>query len=193
MAPLPVISDVFRVTLNWNRVNSVQPVNVMNVLCTGGTEAQVAAAFNAHVTSNMFQAMSTAQIVLTYDVIKLDGTSATHTFTQTGSAAGGSTGQTIPAVAALVSFKTAHRGPQGRGRLYAGPISEVAQDGGALDPTVRTSMQSAWTAFVTAMLANSPVVIPGIASYKHATFNQLSGVTVESPVATQRRRQDQLR
>jgi hypothetical protein len=54
-------------------------------------------------------------------------------------------------------------------------------------------MGTAWGAFASALSDPDAGPVLGVASYVHADFHAESSIRVDSLVATQRRRQDQLR
>lgn len=195
MPPLPVIPDVFRVTFNWAANVGITPVNVIHVE-TASTDVQDigTAILDAFDGLNCFYCCSTSQIVESLSILPLDGTTATINVPTDGQAIQGAhTGEIAPAVAGLVSFRTGVRGARGRGRMYIGPCAEAGIENGRLDPDTQAPMQADWITAVANLLTGTPVVRLGVASYTHEDWNQVISTTVESLVATQRRRQDQLR
>lgn len=199
MPPPVVIPDCFRVTLNWNRFVGVAPKNVFHVTSASSDAGDVGAAVLSVLQTGsqlpeMWGPMSSSQHLDNIEVLALDGSTATVITPITGAAVtGGSSGDVMPAVAALVSFRTFQRGPQGRGRMYVGPITEPNNSGGILDPTVVTSMQTAWNLFPGLLAAAVPDMVFVVATYAHADVNEIESIVVEADLATQRRRQDQVR
>lgn len=197
---LPVISDIFRCTLNWSTGGGVTPRNVLHVSNASATEAQVGTSLktvleNASYDVELWGCLNAANVLQSLDIIKLDGSSASITTTMTpGVVKGGAvTGDVIPQACGVVSFHTSQRGPRGRGRIYIGPIMETQQAGGILLGTTVTSMQTAWTNFLTS-LAGAAVPIPlQVASYVHADAHAVTSASVDTIIGTQRRRLDQLR
>jgi hypothetical protein len=195
--PLPVIADVFRVTLDWNTVDGVTPRNVINVRCTDTSDvSDIAGAFSdaySGLSVSPWKPMSSSAECGSLTILPLDGTSAgievfmdTHFF-------GSSGGSIVPSTAVLMKFQTSVRGPRGRGRQYIGPCTEDVIDSGMITTTLRTDVHDAWVAFIEALATGSPSIEFGIASYVHADFNTLEQVICELAVGTQRRRQNQLR
>jgi len=196
---LPTIAHVFRCTLKWGANEGVQPVNVLNIFCNTSDVSDVGAGIDAGIAamadpSHLFHCCSDDQECSTVGILPLDGTSATTDYTLATAITGGSgAGQTIPQACALIKLQTALRGPQHRGRVYAGPISEASAVGGFLLESSLEVMQPAWDAFVNGMGDAAPSCVLGVASYVHSHFQSLTNVSVESVLGTQRRRQNQLR
>lgn len=194
--PLPVIANTYRVALKWDPAGGVAPVNVFNYQTTApATVAQVAAKLTTAIelSSALWTCMSTGQILSHMGITLLDGIRAEEDFSFTPTS-GGSSGQLLPAVAALLSFKSLQKGPRGRGRMYIGPCCEDAVNTGQLVSSVQAAMQTAWDNFFTSTAtagAGSGSIV--VASYKHADTNAIETHLVETIVATQRRRQSQLR
>lgn len=192
MAPLPVITDVMRVSLNWQETggSGATAANVMHFSAFGMGASALATAIDAHVTASMWGHTYLNSRVPFFDVTPLDGTSATFRFV-TGIPSkwegGGSSSDPILAACALLKLQTNARGRSFRGRIYLPFVSELNNNSGTLNPTTLTSMQTAWNNFQTAMTAaGAPLVL---ASYKLADSFPLTAITVESSLATQRRRQ----
>jgi len=193
MAPLPTINNVFRVVLLWNTNTGITPRNVFHVHANGADEGDVKDTIQSNAVDHMFSPMSGAYDCPQIGVTKLDGSSAQQIFNITsGTFLGGHSGSdAIPQACALLSLHTAQRGPRGRGRMYIGPIVEAAQANGVLNTTDGADMDVAWSDFISAMdTDNMPMVV---ASYVHADFHLLTSINIDSLVATQRRRLDQLR
>lgn len=195
MAPLPTIPNVFRVAFDWSPARGIKPVNVINVQSSSSDVQDIGGVIlDAFDGSNAFNCMSLDSEVLGLNIIPLDGETATIYVPVDGqSITGGYSGEIAPAVAGLVSLRTGIRGPRGRGRLYIGPVAEGALTDGFLVEDARSAMQSAWITSDAEMIAASPAVRLGVASYVHSEWNQILSINVEQACATQRRRQDQLR
>lgn len=195
MAPMPVINGVRRITLLWSSSNGVTPRTVLHVESATATDLQVrdalAASFNAGI--GMFECMSTLFTCSEYEMLPLDGTSGTTPYTlSTPLQGGGGSGDFIPAAAGVMSFRTAHRGSQGRGRAFIGPVPEGFQAFGQLDATKRSDMVGSWQAFQSTLQASSTQVAHVIASYKHSTFHTVNAYSIRPQLGTLRRRQNQL-
>jgi hypothetical protein len=144
----------------------------------------------AHWTSNMLSHMTNENRVLDITYTPLDGSAGSVTKTLTNAAPWIGTitsGETVPQVATLVSLKTGFRGRSARGRIYLPFTAEGALNNGSLVGTVSTSMNAGWSAFRTAMIAAGHDL--EVASYKNASANTVSDITVEQLLATQRLRQ----
>lgn len=192
--PLPVIPHIFRVTLPWERSSGVKAVNVLNVSCTTGNESDIGAAFDSHMTNAMFDLQSVDQVLKRVEIIHLDGTSATQSYSFATPKHGlqGAGSQVIPASAACLSMHTPTRGSRGRGRVYLGPVAENAQADGILDASGAAAVLAAWQAFDAALIAQTPSMRLVVASYKHAVAVFVTSYRVDAAATTQRRRQSQL-
>ena len=131
--------------------------------------------------------------VATVDILPLDGTSSTKTYTTPVSTewTGQASGAIVPAVAGLVKLQTGLRGPANRGRLFLPWLGEGAIDSGLVSSGILSTWSSHWADFGTAMAAGGAAL--GVASYKHGTWHQATTIAVEHVCATQKRRQEQLR
>lgn len=192
MAPLPVIPNVARVTLRWNHDSGISPRNVWNFNAPTHTEQQISDFIEAHMIGDMFLAVHQNFHIEGCDVIFLDGTSATHSFNWTIQPEGNATGDIIPQVANVVSFHTDVRGPQGRGRMYLGPVGESVVNAGNISFTTLASIRDAWDTFITDTVAADDVLLV-VATYTHADAATVRSATVKQLTGTQRRRMDQLR
>lgn len=194
MAPLPTIPNAVRVGLNWSASAGVKPYNVFHVITDTDDMAQLATdlgtAFNTN-QDGMFLAVGENFSFATVTLTPLDGATAGVEYPLGHVITGGGSGAIIPSSAALVSLRSITRGPRGRGRLYLGPVSEGEVDNGKVNNN--GAMTTAWQAFDEDLAATSSLASLGIASYKHAEISGASSIFVENALATQRRRQDQLR
>jgi len=196
--PLPVIADVYRLELNWvNLTGGPSVANVLHLKSTAAADAaDVAAAFdaaNSGLTGDPWDAMSDNYTMPVLGVIKLDGTSATVEHTMSHIPQGGATGDKIMQACAVMSIRTHQRGPRGRGRQYIGPIGEDKQHDGSIETASKTAMRTGWLEIFTALETGSPSCLPGVASYTHADFNELSQFFIDDKCGTQRRRMDAVR
>lgn len=192
MPALPVIADTYRVALVWNAAGQTA-VNVMHILRSGTTAAVVASSVDANVTAAMWGSVWPTAIVNHLSVTPLDGSSATYQLNTTGAKWTGSAAAGDPTVAPAVVIKLTStlRGRSYRGRLYIPFPCESVINGGTLNAPQVTSVQNAWNAFLTAMIAAGSQ--PVIASYLHATQIPVAAYTVETYLGTQRRRQERIR
>jgi hypothetical protein len=194
---LPVIPQVYRVTLLWVPHDGITVRNVLNVHDPTNfyNEAGIGASIGAQLgtVSHCFQCMPTAFSLPQCQVLALDGTSAGQTVTFS-STSGGGTGDTIPQASGVLKFHTGLRGQRNRGRLYIGPVSEGSQAAGLLDSTIQSNMTTAWSTVWSNLASLTAPIIMGVASYKGAVFHALDvGPQMEGKLGTQRRRMQQLR
>jgi hypothetical protein len=188
-----VIAEVFEVVFLWNRYQGVAPRNVIHVHQTGGgTPDELATTLESALNDNMFSPMNSSQTFTQVQITPLDGTTAASIHTVTARH-GAATGDVIPAAAGLLSLRTAQRGSRGRGRAYVGPVCEDSSGQGLLVAGNQSTMQTGWEAFTSSLIAGTPSCHLVVASKKHSDYSDLVSISAESALATQRRRQDQLR
>ena len=72
-------------------------------------------------------------------------------------------------------------------------MGETQVTNGHVASASQTTMGAAWIAFLAALKAGSPVCELVIASYKHASDQEVIAVRIDDVCGTQRRRQNQLR
>lgn len=187
---LPIITDTFRVTLNWTG-SGVGAHNVMHVHSSTLDEAGVYNAINSAVTASMWDGVRATQSVDSVEVLKLDGTTAGLIFPTARPAKWSgvqATGDYSVVESIVVSLRTAVRGPRGRGRLFLPFPAESAVTNGFLNTGNNTTMTGAWNLFLVNLVGCELVV----ASYKHATQAQVGVVLVDPVIHAQRRRAKQL-
>lgn len=191
MAVLPVILSTYRVALIWAGPGSQRAVNVIHIRKPGSNAAAIATALDTNVTANMWQQVVNAASVTRLDVTPLDGSGATYSLAVSGAKWTGSAGvvDAVPAVSEIVTLRTTLRGRSYRGRVYIPFIGESAMSNGTI--TGIAAAQTAWTNFVAAMIA-SPANLT-VASYLHATSQDVVSATIQTIAGTQRRRQSRLR
>lgn len=189
MAPLPVISNVYRTAFEWTPTIGGVPANVLHFRGAPGSAAGLYTALDANVTTGMWAFTSTDLLILTVKITPLDGTSATVINTTGGPAKwGGSTaGDWMPAGAAVLSLRTAKRGPSYRGRIFFPGLVEGGQTAGTLASSAITIVQAAWVTFRTAMAAAGYTLV--VASYTHATAETVTSTGMNPRYGIQRRRQ----
>lgn len=194
MAPLPIIPDTYRCSLNWTDGIGHHAVNVVHILKALSSPSAVAAALDANANGNMWGYVSPAYVMQRIDVTELDGASASYSLLTSGFKwTGQGAGDAIPAAACVLTLRTAFRGRTHRGRLFLGPISEGGQTAGILTGGVfLTNVQNAWDSWLAAMVAAG--FQPVVASYKFPAGQvPITSILVNQVVATQRRRQSRLR
>jgi hypothetical protein len=195
MAPLPTIASVFRVAINYNAHAGVRPINVIHVLAPTANEEDVFDGMEAGfagVTNNPLACIASVFQVEGYTITKLDGSSAGVAFPSTEHQTGGSTGEMLPAVAAVLSILTTQRGPRGRGRMFLGPMGEAAASEGLVDGGKRAEAVAGWNEFQAEISGLATPMDMGVASYVYAEFNPVNHFAMRQPVGTLRRRQNQL-
>lgn len=199
--PLPIIPNTYRCSLIWNASGfGKSAVNVIHIKANASTTTATDA-YNA-IKNNLSAAMWTFQIlsagIVQVNIIPLDGTSATSTFTTPGGGVwqGQSSGAFVPQVAAIIKLQTGQRGRNKRGRVYLPWVAESQVSAGTLTAGTVNTVQAAWVAFNNGLVGMSPVQWDlGVAAYdrKHdgaaAQFTGVTNITCESLSATQRRRQ----
>lgn len=192
MAGPIIISDTFLVTLLWQPSAGVKPRNVLGFTSTGD-KVHVGQVVAGALTNSMFAAVASGFACPFVSVLPLDGTSASYTSTPAVGAAGGASGDMTPQVAVLVNLKTALRGSAHRGRIYLGPVGESVTGNGVMNSGTQVTMQAAWNTFLSTCAAATPGVELVVVSRKLLTTNLVGAINVELTLATQRRRQSQLR
>lgn len=194
MPPLPVIEDVYRVTWNFSSYVGITPRIVQHFLSPSSNKLEIGEAIAGNVQAGVFGCMHTGFEPLDIDVLPLDGTSTTQTVAlESSEPLCEGSGQVIPAAAFLMRLQTDQRGAQGRGRSFIGPCTEATSvDGHALVDTV-DYMTGQWTDTLTVLAGLTPLVTLGVASYVHEEYFTLQAFNISPVLATQRRRQNQLR
>lgn len=189
MTPLPVIENVSRVTFLWTPSGAV---NVMHFHQAELSTAGLFGALDANVLGGMWQCNSTGDRVGEVRITPLDGATPTVPFHPASVTKwkGQSTGETIPAAAAVVSLHTSLRGRSNRGRVFVGPVSESSNVSGMLETSVPGTMTTAWTNFASAMIADDVEFV--VASYLKSTALTVINITIRPQTGTLRRRQDKL-
>jgi len=191
MAPLPVIADVFRCSWTWSTATGLTGANVFHVRAPGATESDISGYLNSSGHLGMLNQVYSAANMQALTIEKLDGASAPQIFTAPTWGSGSGTGDAIPQACILASFRTALRGAAHRGRMYLPFVAEGEQSSGVLGSTNLATAQGHWDNFRTAMIANSAPLV--VASYKNSTAEDVTGIHLESIIATQKRRVDRLR
>lgn len=200
MSPLPVIADVYRIALNWTTSipgGGRNATNVLHVRSTGDVDhvgtTMATLLEAAAVADNPFALLDGDYVLISLNVIPLDGTSVGVDY-PVESTNGGGTGDSIPNMANCVAFHTARRGPRGRGRIFIGPIAESEQEDGLMNSTATAiAVAENWVTLHAAMRAADPSIDPVVASYAHADANSITSVRCNFKLASQRRRLDRIR
>ena len=191
MAGLPVISNTWRVSFSWHNDNTPHTAaNVMHFRKGGGSSAALWTSLDSHVTTAMFTMQPNYAHVTEVDITPLDGTGLTvpnATGSPTKWSGNGGSGDFIPAMANIIKMLTAKRGRSYRGRIFLPWVLEGMQSNGTLSGNNVTTTSGAWATFLTAMIGDG--YAPVVASYLHATAEDITALTCESAGATVRRRQ----
>jgi hypothetical protein len=187
---LPVIADVYRCTVHWANVAGGQPVEALNVLhfrTTEHDEEEISTILAANLAAHADEALrclSVSFALRSIDVLPLDGSTATQTFSMDGTNGQGGSDY-IPQGAVVVSLHTGIRGPKGRGRIYVGPCGEAEQNKGDLSGNAATTA-AGWNAIKTALDGLELFLV--VASYVHGVANGVSSISCDTRLRTQRRR-----
>lgn len=198
MAHLPVIAHTFRCALNWTESGGQTAANVIHIFDQSGTAtaANIATALDNAAAGGMWACVVPTASVTDIGITPLDGTTATQHFTPaTPSHWVGQNGtQFVPQVAVIVKLSTGLRGREHRGRVFLPFVAESSINDGFLDSTQATAMTSDWNDFQDDLNTSTPNALLVVASYKLATQDTvIEPLTVETVLATQRRRQGRLR
>ena len=197
MPPLPVITNVFRVTLPWQSASQVvKPVNVFHVRTTSASLSAIGTLLAGQLAAHggdMFNALYTGYTLPSIEILPLDGVTTTYLQAVTGMTAPSGSGGVLPALAQVVSFHTTQRGSRGRGRLYCGPVGETQVNDGSMNSTTNATTLGGWQAFITGISGGTPSTNLVVASYVHADAHDVTSIRVDTVCGTQRRRQNQLR
>lgn len=193
MPPLPVIADVFRVSLHWTGVNGLSAENVMHFRASGGTASGLNTALQAAMSAAMWGPVASSAAIDSANILELDGSSGGQEFVWAADAkwTGQQATETMPGVAAVVKHVTGLRGRDRRGRTYVPLIAEGAQASGLLLAAIPIAMTTAWENFRVAMAAAN--FVPVVASYLNGFATTITQYFPESAVGTQRRRQGRVR
>lgn len=196
MPPLPIISNVYRITMLYTAVSGITPRNVWHLRSPSADRGVIADAIvTAAEGEPLMQGMDPDHHPDSFEILPLDGVSAAsvHDMPSTAWTSEAASGAGVPAAAAVVSLRTLFRGPRGRGRLYIGPMQEPNIDDGIVLEDTRDSLEAAWRNFNTGLLGFDPIIALGVASYTHDAFAVVNSIAVSPICGTMRRRQDQLR
>lgn len=195
MPPLPVISNVYRISPRWLGTNP--PANVFHVRSAAPQTASVIGAAIGSALSgvalDIYSGVVNTYSFTSVDVLPLDGTSATVTVPLGVTVAGAGSGDPIREAAFVVSLHTAQRGSRGRGRQYVGPLVEAEQSAGIALPARTAILTTGWLGFKTNLAAGTPSLELVIASYVHADAHPVTSIRTDSVIGVQRRRLDRIR
>ena len=191
--PLPVIAGVNRVTFNWNGPNGTNAANVMHFLDGGGSVDTFIGLLTGNFVANMFNCISNQAVIFSFDVIPLDGVSATSVVLAPATALfkGETVSDPVFPDSAILKLRTGERGRSKRGRAYLPYPAEGAITLGTIVTGSLNAMQTAWNTFKASCAGDGIDWV--VASYKFASYLEVTTVEVEGALATQRRRQSRFR
>lgn len=213
MPPLPTISGVHRVSLEWRQGTSgPTAANVMHFHGASTDTNALYAALGSALSANCWLGIGSDCKIYQVAITPLDGSTATAIYNPTGAQWGGSgtPGDYIPSAAGVLSLRTLKRGRRYRGRVYVPFILEQVVSSGTFSASLSLA-QTAWNTFLTSMAAASyPWHVATYGYSLHRTKNSGGGytltpvtwppdstpvqsVTYEQTLGTQRRRQSRLR
>lgn len=197
MAALPVITNVYRVALNWTATGGQIAANVIHIRDESGTITvpQLRTELDAAASVNMWWGTTINAKVTDIAITPLDGIHATsHGAPATTAKWTGKNGTTwAPALSILMKMGTGLRGRTHRGRTFLPFIEDAAVVDGIVDPTTVTGLTGAWQTFSDNLSGGAHNLSLGVASYKLAQFNIAVALDCEPVAGTQRRRQGRLR
>jgi PPE-repeat protein len=189
--PLPIIANTYRTTLIWTNGSS-SAANVLHVRKAASSAAAIATLVDGSAQALQWDCVQSTAVVTQLRVTPLDGSGATVFLTTAGAKWTGRTvGDAVPAESALISLRTALRGPRNRGRIYLPWTGEASQSNGVIAPASVANLITGWTAFIAALNAGRADLV--VASYRAALAQTVTSFLVESQSATQRRRQSRQR
>lgn len=186
MAPLPVIADTFRITINYvDTIGRQLAANVIHVFAPFSNQDDVGNDVGGFLTNEMFEPTSTSILIASIDVIPLDGVTPTKNYLTPG-ITGGSTGQFIPNTSLVISFKTPIRGPSFRGRAFIALVAEGITADGIFEVSVVQDCLDAWIQFQTDL--TGALLAQAVASYKLEVATLVTTYESNQRNDTQRRR-----
>jgi hypothetical protein len=179
--------DAYEVVVHYSLPDAEQAVNIFHVLgdtalLEGGADALntiFTDAYNAHLKA------------LQHPSVRFDQLTITDLNTDTGlqkvyvhGIAGTAGGQPMPnQIAALISWKTAYRTRNYRGRSYIAGFTESNSDGNYMNETVRSGL----SAYALQLETNLPATL-GVLSRKTGLGRPITGHSVNTNWKTMRRR-----
>jgi hypothetical protein len=193
--PLPVITDVCRVSVNGT-LSSEPSVNVIHVLNSNGATQVADVATDVGVawlalinTASLFSGDYTAHDLT---ILPLDGTSMSQTLTPTSWPFNGSSSDLVTPslVARVITLNTGVGGRSNRGRMFlAGEKStDVDSPGTQWSGASSGFMQTASDAFLAALNPGASASQLVVASYLLASARPVTSVLARTYFGTQRRR-----
>lgn len=187
-----VINKVYRCTIEM-AAGGHEIANVVHVEGTAaGQEAAAAAAVLAgwKVATGPLTQLSSLVAMTQVTAMDLSSTSGGISIISDTTAGGVSSTNSLATrgACALVKLNGGTRDRSSRGRVYYGPIMEqnIQSDGATLQSSALTAFSTAFSAFKTSLSGASFTL--GVASRKNSTFTSAGTLSLETTIATQRRR-----
>jgi len=194
MPPLPIITNVWRVALEWLHSGTGQiAANVIHIRTASTSASAVAAAIAASFLNKMWTTVSSGASMHAMDLTRLDGSSASYHTTVSGQNGQGSSGDFEPGSSTVVGLHTALRGRSHRGRVYLPFLAEGQASNGLLTTGQATTALLGWSYFVAHLPLQTPLCFLVVASYKLSTATDVVTTPVLRGYGTQRRRQERVR
>jgi hypothetical protein len=192
MGSLPVISHCFRVEFPFDNGLGSTAANILHFTCADTSNVNDIVdklrTATGGISDPLWKAMSSNYSASNVFITPLDGVTAGSDVGWTGGIGGGSTGDAIPNLALVMSWHTGHRGSEGRGRTFIGPITEGIQTGGIIDTAILTAAATSWGDWHANMQTGTPSVVPVVASYKHAVARPIVSIRADRKAGSMRRR-----
>ena len=188
---LPVIANTFRCAMEMTNGGSGLPAHTVNVFHVRSSSqdasdiGSIVVAQSNTLEGSMLSICPSDFTVSSVTVTALDGSSG-GVVTSGPGGSGQQTGDWVPQGCCVISLSTGARGPQGRGRIYMGPVAEDQQAAGILYGPTATAMRDGWQAFADALVSASCELV--VASYVHSVARTVTGIAVHPYLRTQRRR-----
>jgi hypothetical protein len=166
---------------------------VLHFSSASGDEQSLASALDESWENGQFGVVTNTISVIRYDILKLDGTSSTQSFTPDPQNSEGLDGQASgePALswAVCVAFRTNLRGPRNRGRIYLGPLSESEVEGSEFTGVDSDVIAAQWSTFNDNLVGTADAWLHGVASYVgQGHFNGIQSYRTFPRPATMRSR-----
>jgi hypothetical protein len=196
MAHLPIIIGCNRVALEIRSDDGQSAVNVIHVSSTDTADnvvSELDAAMHGAPAPDMWAGMADTAAVYGFELTPLDGTSASIHHTFADPIPGQGDGQYMPAVAQVVTHRTATRGRSARGRNYIPFIAESGFTDGHFGGDLDVVVAAGWNSFRLSLAALAIPITFVVASYKHSEAHAITHTDQQHFAGTQRRRQSRLR
>lgn len=186
-----IIPGAFQVTI-MGVTGGRDTFNVIGVTSATSTAAEVAARVKVcwEAEDGPLANLPPAYVVSGYKAVDLSSADGAIAVVESGHAGGLGVGSSIAtrAASALVQWNGGTRSRSSRGRLYFGPLAEsqIDVDGATLTGSTQTALETAFSDFVSNM--NEAPNLLAVLSRKNSSATQVTSHTIETTIATQRRR-----